>query len=400
MVARIITAIPNAPLSAPCLKRRSFIRSFMQLSALAVLPPAPVASAVKNLPKNSRKSLRYISAAQLNGHQAAIGLNFEPEGEAVTRLQAALSDFRGHQVLAKPGRPHEILMIGRRPETRALSFNLNTGESGLAFETSERGHLFGHACFSADGNYLYTTEARLDSQDGVIVVRNANNYECLHEFSSYGIGPHELCVSHDNKHIIVANGGLLTRPNTGRQVLNPETMQPSLAYINIDSGALEACHKLSQEKASIRHIAVATTGEVSVATQLQRSALTHNEVLPLCALYSPDQGLQFLTAPPTLYGALNDYVGSTAISSRHRIAGFSSPKGNLAVFWHIDHRELIGYYKFHDVCGLATTADENYFVLSNSSGEIRHLNAVSLDEDKSMRLRIENIVWDNHLAIV
>ena len=94
---------------------------------------------------------------------------------------------------------------------------------------------------------------------------------------------------------------------------------------------------------------------------------------------------------------MNDYAGSVAINSQSRIAGFTSPRGNIAVFWHLDTQEYIGYHGLHDVCGLAVSSDQKKFLISNSNGQLRQLDSVTLQEAKSKRLNMPNTHWDNHL---
>ena len=369
--------------------RRKFLNGCLQYTASASLLGlmSPLANSV-----NSQQGL-YVSAARLDGQEGIAGVSLENNFS-----QLGLSGFRGHQVVGFPGDANKVLMVGRRPERRVLLFNLATGHTSLAFETENDEHLFGHACFDLAGEHIYTTEASSDSEQGHIVVRDAVNFEVVDRFSSYGVGPHQFCMSADGKKLIVANGGILTRPNSGRKALNLNSMQPSLVFIDLDTYDLVERHTLPARHASIRHIDVNSDDIVSVAIQFQREAVSHNRISELCALYKPDTGLQVLKAPDGIYSAMNDYVGSTVINAKARVAGFTSPRGNLAVFWKIDTEELLGYHRFHDVCGITVDETQEYFVLSNSAGEIRHIHASNMHEEKSMRRRFDDIAWDNHMT--
>lgn len=94
----------------------------------------------------------------------------------------------------------------------------------------------------------------------------------------------------------------------------------------------------------------------------------------------------------------DDYMGSVVINNRERLAGFTSPRGNLAAFWHLDGGELAGYHAFFDVCGLTCCRDERHYVLSNSAGEVRLLKAASLREERALRMKFEGRHWDNHMG--
>ena len=107
-----------------------------------------------------------------------------------------------------------------------------------------------------------------------------------------------------------------------------------------------------------------------------------------------------LNAPEALTRRLNDYMGSVKVHSENRLAAFTSPKGDMALFWHLDDLTLQGLHVFDDVCGLTISADTHYFVLSNSAGKIRQIDSATLQEDKSKRLYFADKSWDNHMMTV
>ena len=73
----------------------------------------------------------------------------------------------------------------------------------------------------------------------MIGIRDAEDgYRQIGEFASQGIGPHELVLMPDGGTLAVANGGIRTHPDNDRAMLNLDTMQPSLAYLDLASGRL------------------------------------------------------------------------------------------------------------------------------------------------------------------
>src|SRR3546814_8763815 len=76
------------------------------------------------------------------------------------------------------------------------------------------------------------------------------------EFSTYGVGPHEVVLMPDGRTLCVANGGILTHPDYGKLQLNANNMQPSLAYIDMHSGTLQEQVFLDAalNRLSIRHL--------------------------------------------------------------------------------------------------------------------------------------------------
>ena len=339
----------------------------------------------------------WVSAQGRDASQFGLGWVQSEAGYASQSAHTAVSGFRGHGAVQHPLRPDSVLMVSRQPGTECVEVNLLSGEVTARFACQPGRHLHGHACFSADGRQLFTTESDFVSGLGKIVVRDASTYQWLGEFDSHGIGPHELKMMPDGKTLVVANGGLRTHPDSGRKILNLDTMRSSLSYLRASDGALLDEQTLTETKASIRHLDIAADGTVAVATQVQRAAMADNHIVAPGAVHYPGKTLQPLPAPVPLLSQFNDYMGSVAVHNGERIAGFSSPRGNLVAFWHLDRHELLGYHAFHDVCGLTVSHDQRYFVLSNSAGQLRRINARTLQEQPDLRLQISAMHWDNHM---
>jgi hypothetical protein len=177
-------------------------------------------------------------------------------------------------------------------------------------------------------------------------------------------------------------------------------MRASLSYIDSRNGKLVSEHFLSDHKASIRHIDVASDGTVALALQVQREAMDNNNLVPLAAIHKQGAPISILNAPEALMVKLNDYMGSVIIHNKTRLAAFASPKGDLAMFWNLDDLSLQGYHVFHDVCGLTVSQDNKYFVLSSSTGKIRQINARTLKIDKQKSLNFPDTSWDNHMLSI
>lgn len=328
------------------------------------------------------------------------------------------SPFRGHGLAQTPAHPEQVIMFARRPGIQGIRFNLTSGKIDGQFNSADNRHMHGHGCFSSDGQLLFCCEAEIKdvfgkpSGKGKITVRDAQSLKLINEFDSYGIGPHEIALMPDGHTLVVANGGLLTQPESGRDILNLDSMRSTLSYIDSRNGKLISEHSLAESKASIRHLDVAQDGTVVMALQVQRQAMRDNKLTPLAAIHKPElhkpelhkpepnkssQAIKMLHAPESLTTKLNDYMGSVRVNNQHRIAAFTSPKGDLALFWHLDDLTLQGYHAFHDVCGLTVSLDNKYFVLSNSAGKIRQINASTLKLEREKSLSFAQIRWDNHM---
>ena len=156
----------------------------------------------------------------------------------------ALIDARGRMLAQAdmPGRPHAIaasadgrlLAAAARRPGRYLHVLSGDDLAPLAEISAAAGrHFYGHGTFSADGKWLYTTENDYDRARGVIGVWDAENgFRRAGAFSSGGIGPHDMRLMPDGRHLVVANGGIETHPDSGRAKLNLPTMRPNISFLD------------------------------------------------------------------------------------------------------------------------------------------------------------------------
>lgn len=360
------------------------------IATLALMPSSLIAAGAH---QNRGRSDVWLSA---QGDRAkTYGMGLFHSGNATNHELP--TGFRGHGVCLHPSH-HRVVMFARRPGKEAIEVDLESHDHRLAFVCKNNRHLFGHGCFSPDGKLLFTTETEIDTGRGLIAIRDANSYELLAEISSHGIGPHELKLLNDSKTLVVANGGILTHPDSGRKKLNLDSMSSNLCYIDSYSGKRLALHRLPEAKASIRHLDVAVDDTVAFAMQFQREAAAHDSLVPLTATHRLGNPPRLLEAPAAVLMQMRDYIGSVAINNKNRVVGFTSPKGSIALFWDLNNGAFLGYHQLHDVCGIAVTADQRYFALTSSNGQMRLLDAQTLKEDRAHRQH-PDIRWDNHLLL-
>lgn len=305
--------------------------------------------------------------------------------------------FRGHDVAQDPTRPTEFVLFGRRPGTTSAVADVRTGQV-RAMLRAKPGHAFqGHGFFTPDGRHLLASEADTFTGAGLLTVRETESYSLVRDIDTHGIGPHEVLLMPDETTVVVANGGLLTRPETGREVLNLDAMDSSLAYLDLESGALIEQRRVSDPKSSIRHLDVTAEGTVAFGVQVQREGLDHDDLVPLAGVHEPGREPVMFSERQDVIGLMNDYVGSVAVSTSTRTAGFTSPRGDIAVFWNLDSGDYLGLHELADCSGLAASPDGAHFFLSSSFGEVRTLQATDLVELASARRRFDDVRWDNHL---
>lgn len=169
---------------------------------------------------------------------------------------------RGHAAAAHPHLA-EAVAIARRPGNFAKVIDCGSGDITQTLRAPTGRHFYGHSAFSSDGTLLFTPENDIATGQGRIGVWDRGaGYRRLDEFTSAGIGPHEI-LRLPGGTLAVANGGIRTHPATGRDKLNIDTMRPNLAVFDTD-GLLTDFAEVPDaiHLNSLRHIASAPDGTV------------------------------------------------------------------------------------------------------------------------------------------
>lgn len=239
-----------------------------------------------------------------------------------------------------PGRAHglaydpvfnRIAAFARRPGTFAVIFDRTRKSSPAVIHSPAGRHFYGHGTFSRDGRLLYASENDFDNARGVIGIYDANAaFARIGEYSTFGVGPHDLSVSLDGTALIAANGGIETHPDFGRTKLNLDRMEPSLALIDAATGSLIEKHALppNLSQLSTRHIDLADDGSIWFACQFEgpRDALP-----PLIGRFGRGEALRFVDLPDDAARGLANYVGAIAVNRAEGIVAATSPRGGVYV---------------------------------------------------------------------
>ena len=313
-----------------------------------------------------------------------------------------------------PARAHHIalheklgifVVIARRPGSYLWVGDLDTGSKLGEFNVPGDRHLFGHGVFSSDGRRFYTTENAyqlINGDSGRVAVwsvtREGNVIRMIRdmEFPSYGTGPHELLLKQDEQILVVANGGIRTHPDSGREKLNIASMEPSLAYISAADGQLLEQHFLDADfhKASIRHLDMNASGQVVMGMQYQGEPFDR---VPLLAMHQQGQPLETLMAPEPQQGQMSQYVGSVRFDLSGDYFAASCPRGNMISFWSSSTGELLHAVRSRDGCGICAVS--NGFLFTAGTGRISWYDIPS-KQIATLNSAIDKVFWDNHLSLV
>ncbi|MDX9873807.1 MAG: DUF1513 domain-containing protein [Spongiibacteraceae bacterium] len=296
---------------------------------------------------------------------------------------------RGHALALHPN-GRWLAQCSRRPGYYLQLFERRDGTPLATIEAASGRYFNGHCLFGE--RLLYATETVAESGAGCIgIYDGAAGWQRVGEWDSGGLDPHDLRWSADGRLIVVANGGLLSHPETPGIKLNIATMESSLAWLDAHTGTIVAQPRLAPElhQLSLRHLAVDRRGEVAVAMQWEGAAMQR---VPLVAVqHEVSGGLETLALPPALLRSLRQYCGSAAVDASGRLLAVSSPVGGVTFIWDLAAQQLVDEVRLPDGCGVAAAAQG--FFLSSGRGQLCRWAVDGVVQLEA----ISGLQWDNHL---
>lgn len=328
----------------------------------------------------------YLSAAKdKNGAYALYGLR----SDGALAFRVPLPD-RGHAAAAHATAP-EAVAFARRPGRFAVVIDCLTGGVLHRLDAPNGTHFYGHGVFSKDGDLLFTTENDIATGQGQIGVWSRSaGYVRIDSFRSQGIGPHEIIRLPATQILAVANGGIKTHPDSGREALNLETMAPNLALIGEDGRPIEkAVVPTDIHLNSLRHIAAASDGTVVCAFQWQGDIF---DSPPLLARFQQGQGLTFLDMPDDVLRQMKGYAGSVAVLEDVSEYAVTSPRGGVLAELRFDGDFARSSHQT-DICGVA--ASNGTAMATDGRGRVYQIGS-----DAPKVIAQHDLAFDNHLVAI
>lgn len=248
--------------------------------------------------------MRLAAAWQIGDRHQVGWLSVAPDGLALHVLAAIDVPTRAHGLFIDDrGR---LLAVARRPGDWLLRW---TPGQPPQWHWMQPGHSFnGHVIASTDGRLLFTTETDLEHDRGMLAVRDARSLALLKAWPTHGRDPHQLIRDRlVPGRVIVANGGIETRPETGRVKHGLGRMDSSLVRLDLRSGQLEGQWRLEDSRLSLRHLA--WSGDyLGVALQAEHDDVARRKAAPVLAIFD-GSGLNVATSHEALAGYAGDIAG-------------------------------------------------------------------------------------------
>jgi uncharacterized protein len=337
---------------------------------------------------DATSDVAFVSAAK-RGKSAFSVLLLSAEGGIFREIPLTA---RGHDVALHVSSGNAVV-FARRPGTFAVAFNVNRATEPLIFSASDDRHFYGHGAFSSNGRLLYVSENDIPGARGVVGIYDvAAGYKKIGEHPSHGLGPHEIILLRDGKTLAIANGGLDTVPEAGRENLNLDAMEPSLTFVDCATGELKAKHTLAAElkQLSIRHIAADASGLVWFGAQWEGAP---NETPQLIGSAGLSRSLKLIAPPRAEAPDLKGYIGSMSASLDGTIIAASAPKAGRVAYIDAATGTIKATSDLKDACGIAGERDDT-FAATSGFGVLRfeHAGAKVISETT-----LADIAFDNHL---
>lgn len=365
-----VVAAPMPLLASGCQRQHS-----AQAAASSLLLPGTLLSAC-----DDAKGNHYVAAIQ-------------PDGALGFQIPVPL---RAHDSCAAHDRTR-ALFFARRPGNQIYVIDLQARKLVQTINAEPGRHFYGHGVVSRDGEWLFTTEQRYESGEGIIgVYRMTDPIRREAEFSTHGMDPHQLQWLSDGETLVIANGGIRTHPAQNRENLNRDTMQPSLAYVRVRDGALLESHQPPHHQMSLHHLDVSPQDQVIVGVQHQ-GALT--DEVALVGSHRRGSDMQWWQADELTQLRMQQYTASVAVDAKGERAVVSCPRGNGIAVWNMQSGELMEMLDIADAAGVSRRPQASGWIGTNGGGALVRIDeagtATTLHILQQFPLR-----WDNHATLI
>ncbi len=316
---------------------------------------------------------------------------FNKHGKELFRL--ALPG-KAHGFAINPSHPWQVVATPSLGETQGLVFDARNGRAIRQIESKVGRHFNGHGCFSRDGTEFYNSENIAETGRGMISVRSTLDFSFLREFPAYCIGPHEIGMLPNSTTLVVAGGGILTHPSSGKRELNIPTIASALLYIDSEKGEKLQQFDIDVPSLSFRHLDIMDDGTVLLACQYKG----RDKIPPLVAMQKGSAPIDWLPINEDSLWEMNQYTASISVA-KNGVVAVSCPRGQRLMFWNVHTKEMIKSLNINDVGGIKTSRDGQYFMASANIGELYLIDSLTFLV-KKIHAKWDGCKWTNHMSAI
>lgn len=258
--------------------------------------------------------------------------------------------FLPHGTIIDPNNKYRILCFEKNGRA-ACEVDLQAGKVTKTFQTESNHFFSGHACFSNDGNRLYSIESDGDEIQGSIVVRDGKTLQTIKILPSLGLQPHDCQLTADN---------ILLVSNTGQSESNFH--QPSVVAIDVTTEKLVERIQLDEKNLNCGHFKI--TGKNNLVISSAPLATEKENTPGGVSIRNQSNKVITMTEPELVIKRMTGEALSIAINQQNSIAAITHPEANLITFWSIENSRIVKAFGLENPRGISQTLDNKYFVVS------------------------------------
>jgi hypothetical protein len=250
----------------------------------------------------------------------------------------------------------EIMVVARRPGDWVLRWQPGQSDATPApshqlYWAEPNRQFNGHLVLHPNGQQLLSTETDSVTDQGLIGIRDRQSLRLLGQWPSGGRDPHQLMLNPAGTHLWVANGGISSRPETGRSRLANTRLDSSVCEISLATGQIERQWVLQDPWLSQRHFSYHPASQtLGVALQAEHPIAKDRLAAPVLAIIQTSEGLTGSIKTGHVVHDMLGYGGDICADG----SGFwvSSPKGSRLTHYGLDGRATRAL-NLHKVCALS-----------------------------------------------
>ena len=350
---------------------------------------------------------RYVGGAVL-ADESPVAVIFDQHGNILASVPLSA---RAHGAASHP-QTRQACLFARRPGLYMNTFDIHSPSEQRSIEPVAGRHFYGHGAYSTNGKLLYATENNFETSQGVLGIYDTEQqYKRITEIATGGIGPHDVIRIPDSPLLVIANGGIRTHPDSGRDKLNIDAMQPSIAIIDARTGDIVGQHFLPDDlhQMSIRHLAYVDS-HVWFASQYEgdqpfvdglAGVISIDETLSSFKAGKSQAGLTLIDVPAELQIQAQHYMTSIAVVGDYVI--YTAAKGSVAFTVNRSTKQLEHSLSIFDCSGVAPMAPN---MAAHGATDDTSLGAMITTGTGSIMqaahgsvtvLAQHSLHWDNHM---